>query len=74
MVVHELILEPECHEITRLHKNTRKRLADRELFPKSFKIGDPTARNGCKAWSRAEVMAWLEARMAARTITEVEVA
>jgi hypothetical protein len=35
-------------------------------FPRSFKIGDPDAGNGRKAWSRSEILAWLADRMAAR--------
>jgi predicted DNA-binding transcriptional regulator AlpA len=65
-MVHELVLEPECRELTRLHPSTRQRLEKRGQFPKSFKIGDPTAINGRKAWSRSEIMAWLANRMAAR--------
>jgi predicted DNA-binding transcriptional regulator AlpA len=65
-MTHELILEPECRELTRLHPSTRHRLEKQGQFPKSFKIGDPTAINGRKAWSRAEIMGWLEERMAAR--------
>ena len=65
-MVHELVLEPECRELTRLHPSTRQRLEKRGQFPKSFKIGDPDAQNGRKAWSRSEIMAWLADRMAAR--------
>jgi predicted DNA-binding transcriptional regulator AlpA len=64
--MHELVLEPECRELTRLHPSTRHRLEKRGQFPKSFKIGDATAINGRKAWSRSEIMAWLDDRMAAR--------
>jgi predicted DNA-binding transcriptional regulator AlpA len=63
---HELVLEPECKDLTRLHPSTRQRLEKRGYFPKSFKIGDPNAINGRKAWSRTEIMAWLANRMAAR--------
>jgi predicted DNA-binding transcriptional regulator AlpA len=38
--MHELVLEPECSELTRLHPSTRQRLEKRGQFPKSFKIGD----------------------------------
>jgi predicted DNA-binding transcriptional regulator AlpA len=62
----ELILEPECRAITRLHPSTRRRLEQKAKFPRSFKIGDPDAPNGRKAWSRFEIMAWLADRMAAR--------
>jgi predicted DNA-binding transcriptional regulator AlpA len=72
-MVHELVLEPECRELTRLRPSTRQRLEKRGQFPKSFKIGDPNAINGRKAWSRFEIMAWLEERMAARAITKDEV-
>ena len=65
-MVHELVLKPECRALTRLHPSTRQRLAKRGQFPKSFKIGDPTAINGRKAWSRSEIMTWLADRMAAR--------
>ena len=65
-MVHELVLEPECRALTRLHPSTRQRLEKRGQFPKSFKIGDPDAQNGRKAWSRSEIMAWLADRMAAR--------
>jgi predicted DNA-binding transcriptional regulator AlpA len=65
-MTHELVLEPECRELTRLHPSTRHRLEKRGQFPKSFKIGDATAINGRKAWSRLEIMAWLADRMAAR--------
>ena len=63
---HELILEPECKEITRLHQSTRYRLAKQGKFPRSFKIGDPDAPNGRVAWHRAEILAWLAERMTAR--------
>src|SRR6516164_3609908 len=63
---HELVLEPECRDLTRLHSSTRWRLEREGKFPRSFKIGDPEAQNGRKAWSRAEIMAWLGDRMAAR--------
>jgi hypothetical protein len=43
---HELILEPECHDLTRLHPSTRWRLEREGKFPRSFKIGDPDAQNG----------------------------
>jgi predicted DNA-binding transcriptional regulator AlpA len=69
MVVHELVLESECSELTRLHKSTRQRLIKAGQFPKPFKIGHPTA-NGRIAWSRSEIMAWLADRMAARAITK----
>ena len=62
----DLLLEPECKQLTRLHTTTRWRLERRGKFPKRFKIGDPDAINGRVAWSRAEVLAWLAARMAAR--------
>ena len=58
----ELILEPECRAITRLHPSTRRRLEREAKFPRSFKIGDPDALNGRKAWSRSEIMAWLADR------------
>jgi predicted DNA-binding transcriptional regulator AlpA len=62
----EVVLEPECHQMTRLHPTTRWRLEQKGLFPKRFKIGDPTAINGKAAWSRSELTAWLDARKAAR--------
>jgi predicted DNA-binding transcriptional regulator AlpA len=64
---HELVLEPECHELTRLHCSTRWRLERKGKFPRSFKIGDPDAPNGRKAWSRSEIMNWIADRMAARS-------
>jgi predicted DNA-binding transcriptional regulator AlpA len=70
--MHELVLEPECRELTRLHPSTRQRLEKQGQFPKSFKIGDPDARNGRKAWARSEIVAWLADRMAARAITKEE--
>lgn len=66
MFDHELILESECRDLTRLSQATRWRLERKDKFPRSFKIGDPDAPNGRKAWSRAEIVAWLAARMAAR--------
>jgi predicted DNA-binding transcriptional regulator AlpA len=66
MTDHELVLEPECRGLTRLHPSTRWRLEQRGKFPRSFKIGDPDAGNGRKAWSRSEILAWLADRMAAR--------
>jgi predicted DNA-binding transcriptional regulator AlpA len=63
---YELVLEPERRELTRLHPSTVWRLEREGKFPRSFKIGDPDAPNGRKAWSRSEIMAWLEERMAAR--------
>jgi predicted DNA-binding transcriptional regulator AlpA len=66
MTSHELVLEPECKELTRLHPSTRWRLARAGKFPKPFKIGDPDAYNGRIAWSRQEIMEWLAGRMAAR--------
>ena len=60
-------LEPECRDLTRLHPSTRRRLEREEKFPRCFKIGDPDAPNGRKAWSRSEIMAWIAMRMAART-------
>jgi predicted DNA-binding transcriptional regulator AlpA len=63
---HELMLEHECRYLTRLHPSTRRRLERNEKFPRSFKIGDPDAPNGRKAWSRSEILAWLASRMAAR--------
>jgi predicted DNA-binding transcriptional regulator AlpA len=66
--MHELVLEQECRELTRLHPSTRQRLEKRGQFPKSFKIGDPTAINGRKAWSRSEIMAWLADGMASRFV------
>jgi predicted DNA-binding transcriptional regulator AlpA len=65
-MLYELVLEPECRELTRLHSSTRWRLEREGKFPLSFKIGDPDAQNGRKAWSRSEIMAWLADRMAAR--------
>jgi prophage regulatory protein len=62
----DLLLEPECKQLTRLHTTTRWRLERQGKFPKRFKIGDPDAINGRVAWSRDEVLAWLAARMAAR--------
>jgi hypothetical protein len=38
----------------------------RGLFPRSFKIGDPNAINGRKAWARSEILRWLKDRMAVR--------
>jgi len=67
---HEVVLEPECRELTRLHPSTRWRLEKQGQFPRRFKIGDPTAVNGRIAWSRTEIMAWLAARMAARKAIE----
>jgi predicted DNA-binding transcriptional regulator AlpA len=61
-----LVLEPECRKLTRLHPSTRQRLEKLGHFPKSFKIGDPNAINGRKAWSRSEILTWLADRMAAR--------
>jgi predicted DNA-binding transcriptional regulator AlpA len=66
MADHELVLEPECRELTRLHPTTRWRLQKQNKFPHSFKIGDPDAINGRKAWSRSEIMEWIAARKAAR--------
>jgi predicted DNA-binding transcriptional regulator AlpA len=66
MADYELILEPECRELTRLHPTTRWRLQRLNKFPLSFKIGDPDAINGRKAWSRSEIMEWIAARKAAR--------
>jgi predicted DNA-binding transcriptional regulator AlpA len=66
MADHELVLEPECRELTRLHPTTRWRLQKQHKFPLSFKIGDPDAINGRKAWSRSEIMEWIAARKAAR--------
>ena len=63
---YELILEPECRKLTRLHSSTRRRLERVGKFPRSFRIGDPDAMNGRKAWSRSEIMSWLADRMAAR--------
>jgi predicted DNA-binding transcriptional regulator AlpA len=63
---HELVLEPECRDLTRLHSSTRWRLQREGKFPRSFKIGDPDAQNGRKAWSRTEIMACLADRMSAR--------
>jgi predicted DNA-binding transcriptional regulator AlpA len=62
----QLILEPECRALTRLHPATRWRLERRGLFPRRIKIGDPNAVNGRVAWSRLEFEAWLTDRMAAR--------
>jgi prophage regulatory protein len=62
----EVVLEPECHQATGLHPTTRWRLEKKGLFPKRFKIGDPKAVNGKTAWSRNELMAWLDGRKAAR--------
>jgi prophage regulatory protein len=72
MTPHELVLEPECKALTRLHPSTRWRLEKQGKFPRSFKIGDPNAINGRKAWSRAELMAWLDGRMAARNTPLLE--
>src|SRR5262245_30781929 len=66
MADHELVLEPECRELTRLHQTTRWRLARLNKFPRCFKIGDHDAINGRKAWSRSEIMQWIAARKAAR--------
>ncbi len=63
---HELVLEPECYGLTRLHPSTRWRLEREGKFPRSFKIGDPDARNGRKAWSRSEILGCLAERMAKR--------
>ena len=63
---YELMLEPECYKLTRLHSSTRWRLERDGKFPRSFKIGDPDAKNGRKAWARSEITAWLADRMAAR--------
>ena len=63
---HELILEPECRELTRLHSSTRLRMEQKGQFPKSFKIGDPDATNGRKAWSRSEIMGRRQAAAAGR--------
>ena len=65
MSSHEIILETECKELTRLHPSTRWRLEQQGQFPRRFKIGNPTF-NGRIAWSRAEIMAWLAERMATR--------
>ena len=46
---HELVLEPECRDLTRLHSSTRWRLEREGKFPRCFKIGDPDAQNGRKA-------------------------
>jgi prophage regulatory protein len=43
---YELVLEPECHKLTRLHSSTRWRLERQGKFPRSFKIGDSDAANG----------------------------
>jgi predicted DNA-binding transcriptional regulator AlpA len=67
MAEHELILEPECRSLTRLHASTRRRLERAGKFPRSFKIGDPDALNGRKAWSRSEIMLWIAERKAARS-------
>lgn len=64
---HELVLEPECRDLTRLHSSTRWRLEREGKFPRCFKIGDPDAQNGRKAWARSEIMAWLADRMATRS-------
>jgi predicted DNA-binding transcriptional regulator AlpA len=63
----DLMLEPEVKALTRLHYVTRWRLAKKGLFPQSFRLGDPDAKFGGRiAWSRREIMAWIEARMDAR--------
>jgi len=67
---HEIVLEPECRELTRLHPSTRWRLEKQGKFPRSFKIGDPDAINGRKAWSKAEILTWLAERMDARKTAE----
>jgi prophage regulatory protein len=63
---HEIVLEPECRELTRLHPSTRWRLEKQGQFPRRFKIGNPNAFNGRIAWSRTEIKAWLAGRMASR--------
>jgi predicted DNA-binding transcriptional regulator AlpA len=66
MPEHEIVLEPECKALTRLHPTTRWRLEKQGQFPQRFKIGDLNAFNGRIAWSRTEIMEWLAKRMAAR--------
>jgi prophage regulatory protein len=65
-ISNDLLLEPECRKLTRLHPTTRWRLEKQGKFPRRIKIGDPDAYNGRVAWSRNEVEAWLADRMAAR--------
>lgn len=63
----DLILEPECKQLSRLSSTARWRLERQGKFPKRIKIGDPTAQNGRVAWSRAELERWRDERMAARS-------
>ena len=63
---HELVLEPECRELTRLHFSTRWRLEREGKFPAASRSAIRNAQNGRKAWARSEIMTWLADRMAAR--------
>jgi len=63
----EIVLEAECKKISGgLHQTTRWRLEQKGLFPRRFKVGNPDAPNGRVGWSRSELRAWREERMARR--------
>ena len=62
----DIILEPECKQLSRLSSTARWRLEKQNKFPRRFKIGDPAAQNGRVGWSRAELEHWRAERMAAR--------
>jgi predicted DNA-binding transcriptional regulator AlpA len=62
---HELLLEREVCDLTRIHPATRYRMIQRGEFPKPMKIGSLSA-NGRNGWLRAEIMKWIADRVAAR--------
>jgi prophage regulatory protein len=68
----DLVLEPECKQLSRLSSAARWRLEKQGKFPKRFKIGDPDAQNGRVAWSRLEIERWRAERMARRAIDKLQ--
>jgi predicted DNA-binding transcriptional regulator AlpA len=62
----DIVLEPECKQLSRLSSTARWRLEKKNKFPRRFKIGDPDAQNGRIGWSRTEHEKWRTERMAAR--------
>ncbi|WP_447593597.1 helix-turn-helix transcriptional regulator [Aquipseudomonas campi] len=63
-----LIKLAEVIKLTGLSRTTIYRRVNAETFPTPVKLSDSEARNAPIAWSRAEILAWIEERKKARTV------
>jgi prophage regulatory protein len=59
---------PQLREIVPYSREHIRRLEDRGLFPRKFKLAPDTGQNGAVGWDAGEINQWIEDLKASREV------